>query len=107
MPVRIGNRSYPSPVLSDQQRGVMTDLLNDPRWQKFQIGNRTYVDDTVGQAPPPSAPVQNKITGALHGYAAGLGKSANDLTQDEMNQFLQQWGGSTPPAQLYKLPRNY
>jgi hypothetical protein len=106
---RIGNRTYP-PVLSDQQRGVVRDLLNDPGWEKLtrpqtQIGNRTYADDTVGQAAPAAPP--SKIMGDLHQYAAGLGKTANDLTLPELNQFIGQYGGSTPPTTMYRLPSNY
>ena len=110
MPTRIGNRSYP-PVVSDEQRGVMTDLLNDPGWRKLaqpqtQIGNRTYPDDTVGQAPPTSQP--GAITPDLHEYARGMGKTANDLTLPELNAFIDQHYGAQPsPKTMYTLPRNY
>ena len=97
---RIGNRSYP-PAVSEGQRSLMSGLLNDPGWQKLQIGNRTY-DETTGSAPP------SGITPDLHNYARGLGKTANDLTLPELNDFIDQHYGAQPsPKQMYKLPSNY
>jgi hypothetical protein len=117
MPTRIGNRSYPS-VLSDEQRSVMTDLLNHPGWEKLvtgqpqtRIGNRTYAADPRNVVPPDettgsSAPAG--ITPSVHEYAAGMGKTANDLTLPELNQFIEQYYGARPsPKQMYRLPGNY
>ena len=103
---RIGNRSYP-PAVSDEQRSVMSGLLNDPGWQRLtQIGNRSYGDETTGSAPPPYS--GKGITYDLHGYASGLGKTANDLSLDELNDFIDRHYGAQPqPKQMYKLPSNY
>lgn len=111
MPTRIGNRSYPA--VSEGQRNVMSGLLNDPGWGKLLIGNRSYAndpasvarpDETTGQAPP--APAPNAISSALQQYAAGLGKTANDLTLPELNEFIGRYGGPVPKT-MYTLPRNY
>ncbi len=71
----------------------------------IRIGNRTYPDDlyTTGSAAPP---VRNIITDALHGYAAGIGKSANDLSPDELNHFISRWGAQAPNVS-YKFPKSY
>jgi hypothetical protein len=107
MPTRIGNRSYP-PVVSDEQKGVMADLLNDPGWSKLRIGNRTYPDETTGVGVGAAPPIRNTILPSVHSYAQGLGKTANDLSLDELNQFIDQHYGAMPaPKQMYRLPRNY
>ena len=68
----------------------------------IRIGNRTYADEVMGGTPP----VRNVITDALHGYAAGLGKSANDLTLPELNAFMSRWGEQAPNV-MYKFSKSY
>jgi hypothetical protein len=72
-----------------------------------RIGNRSYPDDeTTGSALPTAPPLP--ITPDLHHYAAGLGKTANDLTLPELNAFIDRHYGAGPqPKAMYKLPGNY
>jgi hypothetical protein len=70
-----------------------------------RIGNRSYPDETTGSGAPP---IRNTISADVHGYAQGLGKTANDLSLDELNQFIDHHYGAMPaPKQMYRLPRNY
>lgn len=73
-----------------------------------QIGNKTYPDDTTGVGAGPSRADTNNIMRALQSHASSLGKSPNDLSLPELNDFIAQFYAKRPaPNAMYKLPGNY
>lgn len=67
-----------SPVLSDQQRGVMSDLLNDPGWQKLRP-----VEDMTSYQKAYNCPGGSSCANGKYGETEGMRRQQYDFSGEE------------------------